>query len=120
MDQRVAVALQTELRRGCADISFLVPVKFKDSVDTGDQGVVSDVKFSFLIKHRVLEIFLQDKSTKLAIPVFLPPIEPNFDVIQGVTYCNSIASVGVFTWFAYPHVSEVALGSLCFFDGLHL
>ena len=63
---------------------------------------------------------MKDKGSEVSIPVLLTSIQSDLYVVQRVANCYSIASVGIFPRFAYPHVPETAYGALGFLDCLHL
>lgn len=67
---------------------------------------MSDVKFSSVVKQRLLYIFLYDKRSKLPIRIFLSSFESDYNIIKTICDCYSISPICILTWLHNPYVSE--------------
>jgi hypothetical protein len=47
---------------GCSNIPFLIPVCSCDSIQVSYNHVMPDIKFSFIVKERLIDILLNDES----------------------------------------------------------
>ena len=77
---------------------------------------MAQVELPLVVKKRVLDVFLENKGSQLAIAVPLPALQTHLDIIQSIAYCNAIASICVLSWFHYPNISDMLLALLFLFD----
>ena len=105
---RVTVKLKT----ACTNIALFVPICFyaivlnkKINYQWNEQIVTSNVEFSFLIKKRLLNIFLNDKCAWISLIFFLSRIlfiNKLFNWFQFRMNSNSLTSIWVLARFNNP------------------
>lgn len=77
---------------------------------------MAQVELSLVVQKRVLDVFLKNEGSQLAIAVPLPAFQTHLDIIQAITNCNAVASIGVLSWFHNPNIFDVLLALLFLFD----
>jgi len=68
---------------------------------------VPDVKFTFVIKKWIFNIFLKNERTQFAISITLSSLQSEFDIINAVAHSDAITSIGIFSRFDYPNISNI-------------
>lgn len=68
---------------------------------------MADIELPSLIQQRLLDVLLHDKGAICAICVSLPGLQAIFYLVQSRTNCDASSSIGEFTWFDDPYVSEL-------------
>ena len=109
MDLGVFVVFGAEFVGGCSEVAFFVPVSFEVSVDAGDEHVVSDVEFAFVVEEWFLDVFLEDEGAVGAVGVLFPASEAEFDVVEAGADGDAGASVGELPWLGNPDVPDCSV-----------
>lgn len=101
MNKFIIDLFKIKLLGRCPDVPSFVPVSLDEAVNRCDKQVMSDVKFSVIVKER-LQVLLNDKCLELSILVeFLVPHQ-SFDFVGGSDW-NSISSIRVLAWLDNPN-----------------
>lgn len=86
MHIQVLGVFSSELAGGGPNVSFFVPVALEVPINAGYQHVVPNIELPFEIEQGPLYVFLDDECPELAITVFLPPFNPDQNIINAVGY----------------------------------
>ena len=71
MDKGIFCWSEVELSWRCSDISLLEPIGFVGAVDASDENKMTNIKFSFLVEQRILNIFLDDEGSEFPVWISL-------------------------------------------------
>lgn len=100
MNHAVRCILDVVLSTTGSEISVLVPVGLQVSVYCGRKEETTDVELSILIKQRLLNIFLYDVTTSVAVNLLR--LYQRLNVIEVTADLDATASVGVLTRLDNP------------------
>lgn len=102
VDQQICGSFEGEVSRGCPDVSLREPVSFEYTVEGGQQKEVPDIKFTIFIEKRSFHIFLNDKSPKRSITIFLTRFDSKSYLFETITNCDTLTSIAILARFHDP------------------
>ena len=76
------------------------------------------IELPLIVKKRILYVLLKDESPQPTISISLSALETHLDVIQTIANCDSVASIGILSWFYNPNVLDMLLALLFLLDQL--
>lgn len=104
-----------ELVRSCSDIAFLIPVSLEDSVELADHHIVADVKFPLFVKERSVDVELDDEGLFCTVLMLSLALHDGIKFIRLINDCDSVASIGQFSWLYYPNIPHWSSNSHAIF-----
>lgn len=116
MDKLIAEILEIKGLTACPYVSFFVPVALEQSVHTGDQQIVANIKFSIIIEKGPVYVWLDDVCEGISIRVFLFS-HALLDLAEG-RQLDGVPSVSILPWLDDPNF--IGVWSILFKESLEL
>jgi hypothetical protein len=82
-----------ELIRSSTNVSFIIPVSLHYPVDLGDHHIVADIKFSFFVKERTVDVELNNEGFLGSIIMFTLRFHDVIQLIYFIDDSDTISSI---------------------------
>lgn len=102
MNKPISNIFEVEVLAARPQISLIVPVTLQVAVDRSEESVAPDIKLPVLVEKGLLDIFLNDVGSLLAVDVCIRYNLLNLREL--LADLNAATSISVFAWFHYPNL----------------
>jgi hypothetical protein len=93
-----------ELIGSCSNIPFLIPEGFEDTVELANHHVMPNIKLSFLVKERTVDIQLNNESLLGSIIMLSLALHDGIELIDFIYHSDSVSSIGELPWLHNPDI----------------
>ena len=97
---------KAKICRAGPHVTLLIPIGLNAPVDTAQENIVSDVKFSLAVEKGIFYVLLKDKGPKFSITIALSSLQSHYYVIKTVTDSDTVSLISVLSRFDYPYISN--------------
>lgn len=109
MNLGIFIVFSAKLVRTRSQIALLIPVPFEHPIDTRNQYIMPNVKFTLVIKERSLYVLLKYKGSIRAIGVLLSSSQPKFYIIEAGANSDSSTPISELPRLSNPDVSDCSI-----------